>query len=412
MKLRLTLSTLLLGACIGTASAFSVNIVKIANTSMTTPNNSKMYFAHFDVPFLDRGYTVFNATNTVGSDALYTNIYDNFDALADNKTAVPVGNGTFSSFADSSSFLDTPDNLNLALDNGIAAFVGTDASWKNGVYSTSKQGSFDLVANQTTPIPNGSGDFTGFAYPAVLSNGEIAFWGTGENNQEGVYLADENGILSKLVDLNTAIPDGKGNFTSITYPTFSTHKANSGSFVFIGKGSNKQTGVYLVNGSKITALANQQTQIPGNSVGFFTSFQSPTYDAKTKDVAFIGNGLFQQTGIYIYQNGKISQLADPANVIPGGVGTFTGFANPNIENNFVVFQATGNYNQEGIYIYTTDDYMYKVISNKDKFNGHQIKSISISSHALSGDQIIARIDFTDGSSGIYLITLRDLTTTD
>ena len=73
-----------------------------------------------------------------------------------------------------------------------------------------------------TAIPGGTGNFTSLhsptfsaipAHPSV-GGGDVVFFGRGSAGQQGVYAMHGSGPPIKLADLNTAIPDGTGNFTA------------------------------------------------------------------------------------------------------------------------------------------------------------------------------------------------------
>src|SRR4051794_36626228 len=76
------------------------------------------------------------------------------------------------------------------------------------------QAIFTFVADTNTAIPGGTDNFAATGAPAV-SGGVVTFRGTGSSGQQGLY-SGSGGALTRLVDLNTAIPGGTGNFTSIS----------------------------------------------------------------------------------------------------------------------------------------------------------------------------------------------------
>ncbi len=58
----------------------------------------------------------------------------------------------------------------------------------------------ETVADTSTPIPEGSGNFTEFGYWCAIDAGAVAFVGRGAEGQQGVYLGRPNGALEKIVD--------------------------------------------------------------------------------------------------------------------------------------------------------------------------------------------------------------------
>jgi hypothetical protein len=101
------------------------------------------------------------------------------------------------------------------------------------------------VADTTTLIPSGSGNFIAFDPGLVnvqpnpcISNGNVTFWGAG-SGQQGLY-AVLFGELIKIADLNTTIPG-----STETFLNFPPHPVISGGNVaFIGNGDGAQ-GIYV-----------------------------------------------------------------------------------------------------------------------------------------------------------------------
>jgi hypothetical protein len=91
--------------------------------------------------------------------------------------AIPDGAGTFTNFP-----------YAPAIDAGNVAFLGTGAGGQQGVYfRTRPVDPCRLIADLSTPIPGGTGNFTGFAGAPDVSGEAVAFFGTGAGGQQGVY---------------------------------------------------------------------------------------------------------------------------------------------------------------------------------------------------------------------------------
>lgn len=176
--------------------------------------------------------------------------------------------------------------------------------------------SFQLnrVADPNTPIPGGSGTFT-FVSEPLVSGGNVAFLGQGSSGQQGIYLF-EGGVLVRVADSNTPIPNGSGNFVFIFLPALS-----GGNVAFFGQTGfgpeGHQEGIYLFQGGVLSRVADLNTPIPGGSGQHFTNFLppfagviSPAHVSGT-NVAFRGFGLFGPT----FQPGNY--LAIPSATPPG-----------------------------------------------------------------------------------------------
>jgi hypothetical protein len=97
-----------------------------------------------------------------------------------------------------------------------------------------------VIADTGTAIPGGSGDFTSFSDPA-LSAGQVAFLGEGTGGQSGIY-RDGIGALVVVADESTAIPGGSGDFTE-----FNGFALDGGSVALDGFGAGSH-GLYLERG--------------------------------------------------------------------------------------------------------------------------------------------------------------------
>lgn len=388
------------------AQAFiSVNLVYLSQSQQLMPGSNGDLFTQYRAPHLSGGYTLFYAKGVRGNFGLFTDYYGFLRSIANNLTQAPFGTGNFTSFDDFSDFNPPPDSYNQSLTNNTIAFVAIDRSWQTSLYNVVSQAP-NLIANAQTPIPQGQGNFTGFAYPSALSNGAIAFWGSGANNQEGLYAANSKGLLNRLVDTTIFIPGTMLRFQHFSYPAFSRVQAGISNYAFVGVDSNNNQGLYLMKNGKIITIANQNTSIPGSSVGFFTTFKDVSYDGNTGNVAFVGAGILGQLGLYIYNGSKIIPALTSQEWLPDTKGQFSRFSMPNLLGENLIFHATGSQGSQGIYFYSLNGNLFKVVSNNDIVNGKHITNLEISHEAFSGNQVAIHITFADGSSGIYIATLR------
>lgn len=114
------------------------------------------------------------------------------------------------------------------------------------------------IADVDTAIPGGTVNFTFFSFFCNGIEGTtVAFRGNGSSGQAGVY-ALVGGYLVKISDTTTAIPNGTGNFTG-----FSTAYIDEGDFAFIVDGSSDQQGIYLSSGGTLTRIDDKTTPAPG-----------------------------------------------------------------------------------------------------------------------------------------------------
>ena len=203
-----------------------------------------------------------------------------------------------------------------------------------GIASLAGAQSFDLrkVADLNTPIPGGSGNFTGFDRPSI-SGDSVAFAGTGVICQ-GIFFFN-GATLDKVADLNTPIPGGSGGFTG-----FKSWGVSGGNVAFWGLGVSGQQGIYLFNGHTLIRVADRNTQIPGGS-GSFSGFSPPSINGS--NVAFRGEVDLRPYGLYLFDGTALTKVADLNTSIPAGLGNFTWFSPPMLSGGNVAFWGEKGY---------------------------------------------------------------------
>jgi hypothetical protein len=66
----------------------------------------------------------------------------------------------------------------------------------------------ELIADTTTPIPDGTGNFTGFGIYCAIDAGAVVFQASGSSGQNGVYIGRANDSLDKVIDTSDSL-DGE-----------------------------------------------------------------------------------------------------------------------------------------------------------------------------------------------------------
>src|SRR5688572_7167986 len=92
------------------------------------------------------------------------------------------------------------------------------------------------IADTSTPIPNGTGNFTLFDHAPIVSIDGVAFRGLGAG-QEGIYAGGQSSI-QRFADRNTIMPG-----TSSPFATFGSPSGVGGSIVFNGSNTTR-AGIY------------------------------------------------------------------------------------------------------------------------------------------------------------------------
>ena len=132
-----------------------------------------------------------------------------------------------------------------------------------GVYTIQTNGqNLQLVADQATAVPEGSGDFNNFA-GVDWDGGEVGFIGRDSTNAAFLYAGTSPADLRVVVDSSTPVPgetgatfDGLGN--PIAY--------EGGVFVFEGFWSGSHTGLFTSEGGIVQAILKSGDILNGRAV--------------------------------------------------------------------------------------------------------------------------------------------------
>jgi hypothetical protein len=189
-----------------------------------------------------------------------------FSTVTDTAAAIPDGGGSFTAFP-----------ADPAQSFAVTAFTGSGDSGQQGVYACDRTQPVDpcrILADTASAIPGGIGDFTRFLAGPGISGDQVAFLGSGAGGEQGVYACDRTAPTDPcrvLADTASAIPGGIGDFTG-----FLAGPGISGNQVaFLGSGDSGQQGIYACGplGSDPAAptdpcrvLADTLTEIPGGEL--------------------------------------------------------------------------------------------------------------------------------------------------
>jgi hypothetical protein len=278
-----------------------------------------------------------------------------FRLAADTATAIPGGTGSFTTFFSPADLAHPPSPC---ISFGTVAFFAAGPG-QQGIYmippgsAQTPPGPPARVADLETAIPGGSGNFTAFsAQPSIgpvagCPGGctkTIAVLGFGASGQQGIYMIPP-GPPVRVADLNTAIPDGAGNFAAFSPP--SAVIGLPGTIAAVGSGSSGQQGIYLFLPGPPVRVADLNTAIPGGT-GNFIAFSPSAAIGSSSAVVFLGYGEAGQQGIYMLPPGPPNRVADASTAIPGTFGaTFESFGPPAFDGTFVAFAGASHFNTDG-----------------------------------------------------------------
>ena len=369
--------------------------------------------------------------------------------IADSGTPVPGGTGTFS-------FLGTPsyDGHNVAFTE--AHSIGPNQILPAGVYKYA-DGVLGVVADCNTLIPGTDERFHHFNSGVSVSAGEVLFVGHSASGIEGIYIAGDE--LTLVVDNQTPIPGGSGNFASFN------HISRDGRAVmFEGVAATGERGLYLCDDGEITLLVDQTTLIPPDDhepFGIFTSTavrgDTVVFCARAADgspggiyslvgdeftcivddsfeipegtglfnsnglggaaididgsVKFGGQGADEQHGVYLATAGQIERVADKSCAMPGFGHEVTEFGASSIDNGNVAFTLRCCAAPFGIPLAVYANYeglICRFIGAGDDVGDGRIVSQAISGgRCISGNRLVAEVWYDGGiGTAVYLVEFR------
>lgn len=306
--------------------------------------------------------------------------------VADTSTPVPGGTGDFT-------FMTFP-----VISQNNVAFGGGGGSQTGNIYIR-QNGILQLALAVGSGQPGTSGKFTGLGMP-WLSGNQFVLFGTGSTGVNGIYVKT-NDVIAAVADTTTRMPDG-GTFSS-----FENTPQSDGAHVVFGGTGHGVSGIYLASQSGIETVADTSTPIPGGA-GTFINLESPTVSGNT--VAFFGShpGTTLQAGLYWLLNGKLSLIADLNTTAPGSFGTFNAFGGPAVSGNTVVFHATTSDGNEGMYAKTGNDPVRVIADlNTPVPGGSGTFTAFQSDPAIDGNMIAFRA-FSGIGAGLYVTELASL----
>jgi hypothetical protein len=388
------------------SAALKVSFTKIADSNTVVPGAPSSFyrFSSFFDPSIDDGTVVFRAVaNVVTFFGIYISEDGALDVLADRSTPIPGGGGTgkFTS-------LDIP-----SLSGSTVAFRGS--SFRSA--SSSQAGNYTIegdlvsvVADKNTVAPGGISPFNSFFGRASIEGGTVAFNGFTTGGVEGIYRRT-NGLLDLVADSTTPIPGGTGNFKFLE----GYAAGDEGKVAFIGTVTNRfreveQQGVYASVENSLSVIADLNTPIPEGSGNFAKFDSTPSLDGDA--VTFRGLGLdesgrFTQVGLYKSLNGSLSMIVDRNTLIPEGTNTFTSFRDFSTDDGSVVFRGSGADFNTGIF---TDfgGALETVIKRGDKLDGATILSFVLGPEAFRGNEIVFVARLESIGQAVYVATHSNL----
>ena len=308
--------------------------------------------------------------------------------IADTTTPVPQSTGSFLS-------------LGSGPNSGEHVLFGGRGSATGGLYNR-LNGQLGRVFDETMTAPNG-GKFLG-AFSYGIDGTSIAFFAghsSGASSLPSVYRWD-NGTITTVADTTTAVPGGTGNFSDLQNTSV---RIDQGAAMFIGLDANNKRGIYRrPSGGALSAVVDINTDGP-SGMGKFASVVD--FDSTGDDLILRGSTQTGGGGLYTRHNSTWSKLATTGDAAPGG-GTFQLMQSLTLQSGVSVFHSAPFGTEYAIY----SDYsgtLQRIIGPGDTLDGKTVFSAALGGR--DGNNLAVTITFTDHTpptsfdQAIYKVTL-------
>jgi hypothetical protein len=376
----------------------------------------------------------------------------NFELIADGSSIFAGDGGKFKDFSTAP-----------VVDGDAIFFSATRENGLTGIFRN-RLGVTDMLVSSNSDIPEGLGKFVNFDGAPMGFGEQLVFRGVGNNNQQGIYYYSE-GQLSKIVDINTVMPNSKRKFEFFKRPVF-----DGKTVVFVGRGyvkadeksrqyqgayqydiqtkqlsvvadwttkipekttlfgdmddvtvshdhiiltasdKNGRTGIYLKQDGQLQALIDSSTSIPNASDAKFFGLNDGAVDRsfETKNYAFkTASKDNKQNGVYAWIDGKLYTLADNKAEMAGGSVNFSTFSKPNIYKDRAFFIGKNPNGQSSIYAWKNGG-RFPIIHPDIQLSGKKPKDFNLSLESATKDGLAFQVSFEDGSKAVYKAHLRDM----
>ena len=376
----------------------------------------------------------------------------NFELVADGSSVFSGEGGKFTDFPTAP-----------VVDGESIFFVAKRENGLTGIFKN-RLGLSDMLVSTNNDIPEGKGKFVSIDGMPMGFGEQLVFRGVGTNNQQGIYYYAD-GQISKIVDLNTLMPNSKKKFETFKRPVF-----DGKTVVFVGlgfvKADNKtrkyqgayqydirakklsvvadwttkipeksvffadmdditvshdrviltasdekdNTGIYLSQNGSLTSLVDNSTALPNSPEAKFTGLNDGTAERsfKNKNFAFKTTSKDGKlNGVHAWIDGKLITMADNKSEMAGGSVSFSSFSRPNIYNDSVFFLGKSPKGASSIYAWKNGS-RFPIIDSDILLSGKKPKNFNLSLESTSNNGLSFQVLFEDGSKAIYKAHLRDV----
>jgi hypothetical protein len=372
--------------------------------------------------------------------------------------AAPAGAVTFTKIA------GAPDTLYSypAVDDGLVAFGAARFSTTEwGIYASSG-GALTTIMDNSTQVPGRSETFCS-AVPPSVSNGNVVFSGDGCNAEgnhtsTGIYASFGGGPLTEVVGVGPSEPPGT------VYPetSYGDFAFDGTTVAFKGRVDDGPIAIYTSGPGGLEVVADSTTLLPNGNTPRFTDYR---LSIDSSGVAFLAHDYDDfpdgyHEGIYVASAGTAPRVvveqgmlapekgepflnlrvldSHDGNILFGGTtlvsptqgspfsfyaeigGVLTWIADAPAGQNLGLASIHGDriawqtgvscpfaWCPGAIHVYV-DGQRATVIESGDVLDGRMVNAFTITTDAISGDQLAFAAYFTDGTSGVFVADLNTI----
>ncbi len=262
--------------------------------------------------------------------------------VADTNTPMPGGSGTFQ--WPNLAFGPAPSN-----DHGKVVFYGErlvsdEGPSERGLY-VENAGALSVVLDHNTPAPSGPGILGVDSFDFAADSGNVGFHAHDTSSDQGGIYLKTGGSIRLVADASTPIPGGNGNFVYNVKPL----SVSSDNMAFVGQGASGQEGIYFDDGSSLSKIVDKNTPVPGG-LGTFTNFFALSMDGD--NLAFWARDSLGHTGVYADIDGILMKIGGFGDILDGKIVTAAGAGLESLSANSVAFVAGFSDGSAGMYVAT------------------------------------------------------------
>lgn len=290
-----------------------------------------------------------------------------------------------------------------------------------GIYKQPAAGPAEVVTDESTPVPDETGEtFTDTRTP-WLAAGVTGFLGLSNTclgvpqpeQVRGIYLYD-GGTVERIADnCRTGIPGGQPGelFTNEIENARPVHDGTH--IAFWGAGDSNTQGVFTTLGGSLPAVANTGSALPGGEPGEVFGGWLPAFQQvagiEDDSVVFVASGDLGTVGIFHESAGTLEMARDLDDPLPDWQpGELLDLdadlpALARLTSAAITFYAIGDMGSQGIYRLDGGD-LQTVVTLGDTLDGATVTAIFAGLHA-QGDRVGFGVELSGGSAALFVADL-------